>query len=498
MEYFIGVDVGTSSLKSVVFDNLGNIIKSFNEEYQIITPKANYAEENPKDWYSACLKTLIEIGKLYPSAKGLSFSGQMHGLVLLDKDDNILRNAILWCDFRTSEMKEYITKFISDEEIKKITGNHIGLSFTLAKLLWVKENEPDIFKRIDKVMLPKDYVKYMLTNEFSTELADASGMQMVDINTYQYSKTLLDKLGIPLNILPPIKKSIDRVGKLRRKIQEETNLFDLEVVEGAGDQAACAIGSGIYKTNQISLVLGSSGVVLSPIEKENVKDLESNVFIGANDKPFTMLVTNGCGLSYKWYKEHLCDYEINLAKEKNTSVYDILNKEAENTKPLSNGLFYMPYLNGERDPHVDPYATGTFIGINQGTNKADFTRSILEGVGYSLKECLDVLPEKDYKIYVSGGGANSRLWKTIIASQMNKTLYEVTSQEAGALGATIIAMVGLNYFNSFDEAINSLIKEKNRTEPMKDWVKLYQSGFNKFKGIYKALRPLYRDLKKEI
>lgn len=494
MEY-IGVDVGTSSLKSVVFDTFGKKLLSFNEEYQIITPNPNYAEENPLDWYNAAIKTLVNIGKKYPNCKGLSFSGQMHGLVLLDKNDNILRNAIIWCDFRTSQMKEYIEKYITDEEVKRITGNHISLSFTLAKLLWVKENEKDIFDKIDKVMLPKDYVKYRLTGNFSTDLADASGMQMVDINTYDYSQELLDKLGIPLKILPPIVKSTTPVGKLKKELQILTNLTDLVVVSGAGDQAACAIGSGIYKTNQISLVLGSSGVVLSPIENKDIKTLESNVFIGANDKPFTMLVTNGCGLSYKWYKENLCDFETKVANDKNISVYDILNEEAKIAKPLSNGLFYLPYLNGERDPHVDPYATGTFIGINQATTKADFTRSILEGVAYSLKECFDCLPKKEYKIYVSGGGAKGKLWKEIIASMFKSTLYEVDSQDAGALGAAIIAMVGLKEYETFDKAIDNLIKEKDKTLSNKELEEVYEKGFEKFKLIYRALKPVYKKIK---
>jgi xylulokinase len=494
MEY-IGVDVGTSSLKSVVFDTNANKLLSFNEEYQIITPKSNYAEENPLDWYNASVKTLIKIGKLYPKCKGLSFSGQMHGLVLLDKDDNILRNAIIWCDFRTNEMKEYIEKYISDEEVKRITGNHISLSFTLAKLLWVKENERDIFDKIDKVMLPKDYVKYMLTGNFSTDISDASGMQMVDINTYDYSKELLDKFGIPLRILPPIVKSTTPIGKLKKELQESTKLTDLVVVSGAGDQAACAIGSGIYKNDQISLVLGSSGVVLSPIEKNDIKQLESNVFIGANDKPFTMLVTNGCGLSYKWYKENLCDFETKVANDKNISVYDVLNEEAKNARPLSNGLFYLPYLNGERDPHVDPFATGTFIGINQATTKADFTRSILEGVAYSLKECYEYLPKKDYKIYVSGGGAKAKLWKQIIASMLKSTLYEVDSQDAGALGAAIIAMVSLKEYETFDVAIKKLIKEKDKTLSNKDLEKIYDKGLENYKLIYKALKPVYKKIK---
>jgi xylulokinase len=320
-------------------------------------------------------------------------------------------------------------------------------------------------------------------------------MQMVDINTYDYSKELLDKFGIPLRILPPIVKSTTPIGKLKKELQESTKLTDLVVVSGAGDQAACAIGSGIYKNDQISLVLGSSGVVLSPIEKNDIKQLESNVFIGANDKPFTMLVTNGCGLSYKWYKENLCDFETKVANDKNISVYDVLNEEAKNARPLSNGLFYLPYLNGERDPHVDPFATGTFIGINQATTKADFTRSILEGVAYSLKECYEYLPKKDYKIYVSGGGAKAKLWKQIIASMLKSTLYEVDSQDAGALGAAIIAMVSLKEYETFDEAIKKLIKEKDKTLSNKDLEKIYDKGLENYKLISKALKPVYKKIK---
>lgn len=272
LKYFIGIDIGTSSTKAVLFDELGTSLLSASSEYNIISPKLGYIEENPNDWLKATIITIKEITKTYPVIEGIGLSGQMHGLVLLDKNDKILRNSIIWCDNRTGKEKEEIEKKIGNQRIKEITGNDVMAPFTLAKLLWVKNNEPEIYGKIAKIMLPKDYIRYILTGSFTTEYSDASGMQMLDIYNKCYSNEILDKFAININFMPKLQESVDISGYIIPSLAKELGLKNIPfVVGGAGDQAAAAIGNGIILPSDVSIVLGSSGVVFNPILKEDIK-----------------------------------------------------------------------------------------------------------------------------------------------------------------------------------------------------------------------------------
>ena len=493
---FLGIDLGTSSIKGVLYDEHGNKEISYEYEYNIISPMDNFKEEDPNDWVKGAIYILKNIAKDNPYIDGISFSGQMHGLVLLDKDDNILRNSIIWCDNRTNNELELINNVIGKEKMKEITGNYPVASFTLAKLLWVKNNEPDIYNKISKVLLPKDYLRYYLTNSFSTELSDASGMQMVNIKTKDYDDCILNKFNIDKNILPKIYLSCDKLNPLKEDIIKLTDLKCDNVFMGAGDQAACAIGSGVINVNDLSLVMGSSGVLFTPILEKDINNLENEVFFHVNGKPFTMAVTNGCGLSYKWFKENLCDYEIDISKKNNINVYELLNKKLEESSFLANGIFYLPYLNGERSPIKDLDATGTFVGIKQSSTKADILMSILEGVGYSLKDCYNSLPKYDYNIRISGGGAKGLVWSKIVASMLNKELYNVSSNDAGCLGAAIISMVGLGVYKSYDEAIDKIIKINNSIKPDLKLVDLYNKNYIIYKDIYNSLKEVYKRMGK--
>lgn len=496
MNYYIGIDIGTSATKAICYDTHGKMMVEKSISYELFQPHPGYAEENPADWANASIEVIREIEKLYSPIKGIGLSGQMHGLVILDKDDNILRNSIIWCDNRASKEKEEIEKIIGNDKVKQITGNDVMAPFTLAKLLWVKNNEPEIFSKISKVMLPKDYVRYVLTGEFKTEYSDASGMQMLDIKEKKFSKELLNPLGISTSILPTLCESDEITGYLKKDLFP--NLTDVFVVGGAGDQAAAALGNGIVHKTDISLVLGSSGVVFKPIGLDELSSkLKTQVFMHAvKDTYHIMGVTNGCGLSYSWYLDNLCKDEKAKAKEMGTKGYDLVNEEAAKAPPGSNGLIYLPYLNGERTPHNDSFATGSFLGIRQTTTKADFSRSVLEGVSYSLRDCYSLFNKDNYNIYISGGGAKSSLWREILATNFKANILENNVTEAGTLGVALLAMMAGNEYKSLDEAISNIMKINRKTKPNKVNYKVYDNYYRLYKEGYKSLKKYYQFQKK--
>ncbi len=496
MKYFLGIDIGTSSTKAVLFDEMGKSLLSSSEEYDIISPQSGYSEENPLDWLNATINSIKKITKDYPIVEGIGLSGQMHGLVLLDKNDRILRNSIIWCDNRTSKEKEEIENKIGKRRIKEITGNDAMAPFTLAKLLWVKNNEPEIYKQITKVMLPKDYVKYMLTGSFSTEFSDASGMQMLDIYHKCYSHEILDAFDIKEEILPKLTESADVCGYIKPELLEALGFKNKPfVVGGAGDQAAAALGNGIIQPQDISVVLGSSGVVFNPILKEDIKlDLPVQVFMHAIKNTYHIMgVTNGCGLSYKWFKEKLCDYEIEAAKKLNEPAYELINKLAANAKAGSSGLIYLPYLNGERTPHNDPYAQGSLVGIRQYTSKADIARSILEGVSYSIRDCYSLLKKGSYNVYISGGGAKGELWRQIIADNLKCDIYRIKQQEGGALGVAILAMIAAGLYKDANEAKKKIIEIKDITKAKEENYSIYDKGYNAYKALYLSHKDYFKN-----
>ncbi len=483
MKYYLGIDIGTSGTKAVCFDTQGKVMTSKSVAYDLLTPKPGYAEENPQDWINATKQTIKQIALEGYEISGIGLSGQMHGLVLLDAEDNLLRNSIIWCDNRAIAEAEELIHHFGNERMKAITGNEVVASFTLSKLLWVKNHEPDIYQKIAKIMLPKDYVRYCLTKAFTTEYSDASGMQVINIYEKKYSKEILEYLELTEANFPKLMESYEISGYLTEDVAKELSLSThCFVVGGAGDQAAAAIGNGITERGDVSVVLGSSGVVFSPILKSDLKENKIQVFMHAVPNTYHIMgVTNGCGLSYKWLKESLfADKDFNE-----------LNQKAEEIPPLSSGLIYLPYLNGERTPHMDPYASGTFIGIRQNTTEGHFVRAVLEGVAYSLKDCFELLPNGEYKIRISGGGAKGELWRTIIASCLNEKVERITQAEGGALGVAILAMVADKVYPSVSDATKHIIKTLDVTSPKDSWVQEYKKGHVLYQEAYQSLKKYY-------
>lgn len=495
MKYYIGIDIGTSGTKSVAFDNKGHILNSKSYEYDIISIKPGYAEENPLDWKNGVLNTLKDISKELggENIKGIGLSGQMHGLVMLDKDDNILDNSIIWCDNRC-EAEALLLEEFGREKIREITGNYPMQAFTLSKLLWVKRNKKDIYEKISKIMLPKDYIRYILTNEFKTEPSDASGMQMMDIRKKEWSREILSFFDIDINILPEIVESSDITGYVTDDVKKYTGLINTFVVGGAGDQAACAIGNGVINPSLASISLGSSGVIFKPLKDLSNMNLNMQYFCHAVKGLYhTMAVTNGCGNSLKWYKNLLCQNEIKEAKDQD--IYSYITRNI-NLVPLgSNGLIFLPYIMGERTPHLDPNATGLFIGLRGSTSKDEMTRSVIEGISYSLKDCFELMDDDINKIIISGGGARNDLWCNIISSMLGVNIYKINVSEAPALGVAILAMVAGKEYNDVYEAVDAIIKIENEYRPNFDDKKIYDKYFMVYKKLYEQNKDIYKELK---
>lgn len=501
MRYLLGIDIGTSGTKTVLFDEKGKTIKTATFEYDLYQPKVGYAEQNPDDWWKACvegIKKVIQNSKVDSSdIKGIGLSGQMHGLVMLDKNNKVIRDSIIWCDQRTEKECKYITEVIGREELIRITGNPALTGFTLSKLLWIRNNEPENYKKINKILLPKDYIRFKLTGVFATEVSDASGMQMLDIKTRDWSSELLEKLEIDKNILAPVYESTFVSGEVSEEAARFTKLkVGTKVVGGAGDQAAGAIGNGIVREGVISTVIGTSGVVFASTDtpKFDKYGRVHTLCHAVPNKWHVMGVTQGAGLSLNWFKKTFCGKEMDESKLSGRNIYDILTEKASMSKPGSNGIVYLPYLMGERTPHLDPNLKGAFLGVSLINNHDDFVRSILEGVSFSLKNCLDIIKDMGVdinNIKISGGGAESEVWRTILADIFQYPLTTIKASEGPALGVAILAAVGVGIYNSVEEACDSIIKGGEEIKPNIKLKEVYGKVYNLYNESYNRIKDFH-------
>ena len=503
MEYLIGIDIGTSGTKTVLFDTEGNVIGSALREYDIIQKKIGWAEQKPESWWEATVESLKEIIQKTQidtvKIKGIGLSGQMHGLVLLDKEGQVIRDSIIWCDNRTAEEAKQIEAIIGRENLVKITGNPAIAAFTLPKLLWVRNHEPECYNQIDKVLLPKDYIRYKLTGNFMTEVSDASGMQMLDIRKRNWSEELLEMLDINKDFLAKVVESHDITGYITEEVARITGLSTTTaVVGGAGDQAAGAIGNGIVKSGDISATIGSSGVVFAYTDSV-ITDVEGRIQTFCHAIPNTwhvMGVTQGAGLSLKWYRDTFCKEEKEEAAKCSCDVYELLTDEARKVPAGSEGLMYLPYLMGERTPHMDPYATGVFFGVRANQGKGHMVRAIMEGVGYSLLDCLELIKENNIpitSIKMSGGGGKSDVWRQIHADLFNMEVKTINVSEGPALGVAILAGVGTGVYKDEKEACEKLISIKNTQQPIKENVAYYKAFYPIYQELYKNLKTTFKE-----
>ncbi len=502
MSFLLGVDIGTSGTKSVLFDEEGKTLASAVVEYPLYQPKAGWAEQEPEDWWNAAADSikavLLKSGVRSGEIAGVGLSGQMHGLVMLGKNGKVLRRAIIWCDQRTDKECAEMTEKVGAKRLIEITANPAMTGFTASKILWVKNNEPEIYEKCAKILLPKDYIRYMLTGEFAAEMSDASGMQLLDVPGRRWSGEMLDKLGIDGDLLAPVYESVEVSGRISKSAAERTGLAEgTPVVGGAGDQAAGGVGNGIVREGVLSATIGTSGVVFAHTDKITI-DPKGRVHTLCHAVPgcwHIMGVTQAAGLSLKWFRDNFCTPEIETAKQMGIDPYVLMDKEAAASPAGCDGLIYLPYLMGERTPHLDPDARGVFFGLSARHTRRDMLRAVMEGVGYSMKDCLEIIKGLDIpvrEVRASGGGGRSPFWRQMLADMFGKAVTTTNSSEGPALGAAILAGAGTGIYASVAEGCDIAVKPKSCQKADKAASERYKKYYAVYKDLYKSLKKEYK------
>lgn len=486
MAYYIGIDLGTSAVKILVIDEKGKFINSVSKEYPLYFPKDGWSEQNPEDWWQAVKEGLVELTMNCHKSqvKGISFGGQMHGLVMLDKNNNVIRPAILWNDGRSKKQCEYLNNEIGKERLSKYTANIAFTGFTAPKILWVRENEPENFQKIKKIMLPKDYIAYKLTGIYSTDMSDASGMLLLDVKNRQWSKEMLEICGIDESVMPMLYESYEVIGTLTQKAAEEIGLSQsIRVIAGAGDNAAAAIGTGTVGNGKCNISLGTSGTVFISQDSFSVDANNALHSFAHSDGKYHLM---GCILSAascnKWWLEEILKTKDYKGSQNNINCLG------------ENNIFFLPYLMGERSPHNDANVRGMFIGISMDTTRSDMTQAVLEGVAFALRDSIEVARSLGIKITrstICGGGAKSSLWCKIIANVINMEIMTLANEEGPALGGAILAAVGCGEYKDVYEAVSKLVKINKVYYPNSKTVLKYEEKYQRFKTLYPMIKPFF-------
>lgn len=482
---FVGIDLGTSGVKLLLLDQEGRILGARTEEYPLSFPKPGWSEQDPNAWLAqtkaGLARLLFEHGN--PEIKALGIGGQMHGLVILDEHDEVIRPAILWNDGRTVKETEYLNETIGKEKLSSYTGNIAFAGFTAPKILWIKNNEPENFKRIKKIMLPKDYLVYKLTGAFVTDYSDASGMLLLDVKNKRWSEEMLDICGVRSEQLPTLHESYEAVGKVTDAIKAELNINgEALVAAGAGDNAAAAVGTGAVGPSICNLSIGTSGTIFITSDKFLVDPKNSLHAFCHADGAFHLM---GCMLSAascnKWFMDE-------ILREK-----DYAKEQAEIKTLGDNKVFFLPYLMGERSPHNDPIVRAMFYGMSLDTKRSQMYQSVLEGVAYGLRDSLEVARGMGLEINsatLCGGGAKSPLWRAILSNVLKLELKIPVNEEGPALGGAILAAVAAGHFKDLSVAAGKIVKIKETLEPRGELMEKYDEGYAFFRKLYPAVKGL--------
>lgn len=483
---YIGVDLGTSAVKLLMMDENGKIQRVVSKEYPIFFPHPGWSEQRPEDWFAQSMEGIKELTLDCDKSQvaGISFGGQMHGLVALDKNDNVIRPAILWNDGRTGAETDYLNEVIGKEKLSKYTANIAFAGFTAPKILWLKKHEPENFAKMAKIMLPKDYLAYRLSGAFCTDVSDASGMLLMDVKNRCWSKEMMDICDITEEMLPKLYESYEVVGTLKPEIAKELGLGEsVKVIAGAGDNAAAAVGTGTVGEGRCNISLGTSGTIFISSRKFGVDEHNALHSFAHADGNYHLM---GCMLSAascnKWWNE-----EILRTK-------DFAAEQADIVKLGENNVFYLPYLMGERSPHNNPDARAMFIGMSMDTTRADMTQAVLEGVAFGLRDSLEVarsLGIRTERTKICGGGAKSPLWKKMIANIMNMKVEVIESEEGPALGGAMLAAVGCGAYPDVETIAEKLVKVVDTVEPEPELVAKYEEKYQKFRSIYPTVKELF-------
>jgi xylulokinase len=492
---WLGIDIGTGSSRALLVDERGGVRAGYtavHEDMRMERPL--WAEQRPENWWDAAVEAirgvLAKAGVKGSQVRGIGLSGQMHGLVILDAANAVIRPSLIWCDQRSQAQVDWVNAKLGREAILKYTANPVLTGFTLPKLLWVRDNEPANFERVRKMLLPKDYVRFKLTGEFASEVSDASGTSVFDVVNRRWSWEMMDALGLDRAILPKCYESSEVTGKITAEIAELTGLAaGTPVVGGGGDQAAGGVGNGIVEPGIVSCTLGTSGVVFAHMEKVAYDPAgRVHTFCHAvKDKWHVMGVTQGAGLSLQWFRNQLAP----------GTKYDDLTAEAAKSPAGAKGLFWLPYLMGERTPHLSATARGGWVGMTAAHTRAEVIRSVIEGVSYSQRDCLDIIEELGVSVSCvrgSGGGAQSPFWRGLLASILNKRVATLETQEGSAYGAALLGLAGTGPYSSVPEVCKVAIKETDSVEPNAADSAFYKRGHKVYQDLYPALKPIYDEI----
>lgn len=490
--YYIGVDLGTSAVKLLLMESSGKICNIVSNEYPLSFPKPGWSEQKPEDWWDAVVNGIKKLVDGYDASQvaGISFGGQMHGLVILDENDNVIRPAILWNDGRTTKEVDYLNNEIGKEKLSEYTANIAFAGFTAPKILWVKANEPENFKKIAKIMLPKDYIAYKMTGVHSCDYSDASGMLLLDVKNKCWSKEMMEICDVKEEQLPKLFESYEVTGNLTAEVADTLGLTtNCKIAAGAGDNAAAAVGTGTVGDGGCNISLGTSGTIFISSKEFGVDRFNALHSFDHADGNYHLM---GCMLSAascnKWWMDDIIG----------TQDYAAEQKPISDDKLGANNVFYLPYLMGERSPHNNPDARAMFVGMSMDTTRADMTQAVLEGVAFAMRDCYEIAKDLGINITetkICGGGAKSPLWRKIMANVLNINVNIIESEEGPGLGGAMLAAVACGEYASVQEAADKIVKVVGTEKPDPALAARYDERYAIFKEIYPTVKPLYDRMK---
>ncbi|HHY81271.1 MAG TPA: xylulokinase [Clostridiales bacterium] len=488
--FYIGIDVGTSAVKLLLMNEDGRIERIVSKEYPIYYPKPGWSEQNPEDWYTQTIAGLKELisGIDKKEVAGIGFGGQMHGLVVLDENDNVIRPTILWNDSRTADETVYLNKVIGEERLSEYTGNIAFAGFTAPKILWMRKHEPDNYKRISKIMLPKDYIVYRLTGVHASDPSDASGTLFYDVKNKCWSEEMMKICGLKEEQLPAVYQSYDVVGTIKEDICTELGFIkDVKVVAGAGDNAAAAVGTGTVGEGSCNVSLGTSGTIFIP-SSEFKADRNSalHFFAHAAGNYHLMGVVLSAASCNKWWMEDIL------------MTSDFAREQESISNLGKNRVYFLPYLMGERSPHNDPDARGAFIGLTMETTRKDMTLAMMEGVAFAIRDSYEVAKSLGINIEktkMCGGGAKSHLWRRILSNVLNLKVEIPEVEEGPAMGGAMLAAVGCGEYESVEDIAQKIVRVKETVEPDPEIALLYNERYEIFRRIYPCMKDLFKAMR---
>ena len=497
MSCLLGIDVGTTSTRALVIDERGAVLASSAAEYPLSTPRPNWAEQEPEDWWRATCATvpaaLRGAGVSPDQIAGIGLSGQMHGSVFLDEADRVIRPAILWCDQRTARQCAEITEAVGPDDMIRETCNPVLTGFTAPKIIWLRDEEPENFARVRRVLLPKDYVRLRLTGVYATDVSDASGTSLLNVPERRWSELIMDRLGLPMEMLPTVYESPEVTGQITRSAAAAAGLAEgTPVVGGGGDQAAGGVGNGIVRAGVVSSTTGTSGVVFAHLDQPIMDQaLRTHTFCHAvPGKWHVMGVMLSAGGSLRWLRDTVCTEEVAAAAALGRDAYELMTEEAQEAPPGSEGLVFLPYLTGERAPYPNPNARGVFFGLSLRHGKPHLIRAVMEGVAYGLADCFEIIEGMGVQITqvrASGGGARSPLWRQIQAEVTGHAHSVINVDEGPAYGVALLAAVGAGIYDSVEAACDATIRVVDTREPD-------PQAHARYAGYHALYRKLYRQL----